>query len=75
MGAAIMGRKCRLRPITAHYLPPRRAVGHLKGRNAVEDPRSGLTRRPTGWFASSLGVAAGLRSASDSPQGSGEHGT
>ena len=30
---------------------PRRAAGHLKGRNGVEDPRSGLTRCTTGRFA------------------------
>ena len=30
--------------------PPGRSAGHLQGRNAVEDPRSGLTRRATGWF-------------------------
>ena len=33
---------------------PRRAAGHLKGRNGVEDPQSGLTRRTTGWFCSAI---------------------
>ena len=36
-----------------------RTAGHLEGRNAVEDPRSGLTYRPTGWFGSESEICNG----------------
>ena len=45
---SVFGRQAGLRPQLPR--PPRRAVGHLEGRNGVEDPRSGLTHRSTGWF-------------------------
>ena len=49
IGAVRFGPQAGLRQVPR---PPRRAAGPLKDRNGVEDPRRGLTRRPTGWFAS-----------------------
>ena len=43
------GRKCACRPQLPE--PHRRAAGHLKGRNGVEDPRCGFTRCRAEWFA------------------------
>ena len=48
IGAVRVGLQADLRPRVTR--PRRRAAGHLDGRNGVDDPRSGLTRRWTGWF-------------------------
>ena len=56
---SVSGKSCGARSVSGRkracgpQLPqrPRRAAGHLKGRNGVEDPRSGLTRCTTGPFA------------------------
>ena len=46
-----------------------RSAGHSKSRNGVNEPRSGLTRRATGWFSSPLvtSVSAPGHSAADTP--------
>ena len=67
IGAVRFWPQARLRPELPR--PPRRAAGHPQGRNEVKDPRSGLTRRPTGWFGSANEIESAPRRQTDTQAG------